>query len=151
LHVVPRRPVAVAGPDVDGLGIAVVPLVVAPTVAQVDAAHERDVVGFALRVMRQHELLMVRTGPPDPFVEHDLPSALVDRLGQVDCLLLAEVGLVGMRPPNQSADVDVPLDELDEHGRQLGARAGPQPLVAVASPVGQEHQVAATQPIPCIE
>ena len=44
LHVVPRRTVAVAVVDLDDLGVTEVTGVVMATVAEVDAADERDVV-----------------------------------------------------------------------------------------------------------
>ena len=69
----------------------------------VDAADEGHVVGLVPRMPDQHHLLVMRTGPADPLVQQDLAPRLVDRLGEVDRLLLAEVCLVRVRPPHRPA------------------------------------------------
>ena len=102
LDVVPRRPFAVPVVDVDGLGIAPVVLVVVAAVAQIDAADEADVIVLPARVPQQDELLMMRPAPAHPFVEQDLGARVVDRLGEVDGLLLAHPHLVGVRTPDQT-------------------------------------------------
>ena len=86
----------------------------------------------------EHQLLVVRPGPPHPLVQQHLAAGLVHHLGEVDRLLLAEVRLVRVRPPHEAPHVDAPLDEVDEHGRQLAPRvpsrrSSPSPRQSVSS------------------
>ena len=49
---------------------------------------------------------------------------------------------LGVRAPDQPADVDAALVGPAEHLGDLAARLAGEPLVGVALPVGEEHQVA---------
>ncbi len=136
LDVVPRRAGAVALVELDGLGVAQVPFVVVAPVAQVDAPDEGDVPVLLVGVADEDQLLVVRPGAAHPLVEQDLAPGLVHHVGQVDGLLLAQPGLVGVRAPHEAADVDAPAGETGEHLTELGA--GPdEELVGVAPPVGE--------------
>jgi hypothetical protein len=64
--------------------------VVAPTVAQVDAADEGDVGIGAARVAEDDQLLVVRPSPPHPFVQQDLPAGSSDLPRESTVLLGAE-------------------------------------------------------------
>ena len=92
LHVVPGRAVAVAPVHRHRLGVAQVALVVAAPVAQVDPAHEGDVLVLPVGVADQDQLLVLAARSPDPLVEQDLAAGLVDDLADVQVLLLLEVG-----------------------------------------------------------
>ena len=121
LHVVPGRAVAVARVELDRLRVAAVPVVVAPPVAEVDAADEGDVVVGAGRVAEEDQLLVMASAAPDPFVEQDLAAGLVDLAHEANVLLLGEVGLTRMGAPEEPADVHVPPGEVAEHVlRRLG-------------------------------
>ena len=72
LDVVPRRVRPVGGIHLLRLRIPPVVPVVAATVAQVDAADERDVELRPARVAKEHDLLMMGAGPPDPLVQQHL-------------------------------------------------------------------------------
>ena len=142
LRVVPGRVGAVALVHRHRLGIAQVALVVAAPVAQVDAAHEGDVVVLPVGVADQDQLLVLAAAP-DPLVEQDLAAGLVDDLAQVQVLLLLEVGPRVGAP--QAADLHAPAGQLGQDLPQLGALAVEQ-LVGVAAPVGDADHVACAAP-----
>ncbi len=74
--------------------VAAVVLVVAPRMAQIDAAGERDVAFGCRRVPDHHQLLMVRTTEPNPLIEKHLAARLLDGLTEVPVLLFAVLQLV---------------------------------------------------------
>src|SRR5262245_59628851 len=96
LHVVPARSLPVVLVHGHRLLVASVALIVATAVTEVDAARECDIVGGPSRATDDEQLLMVTAEQAHPLVEQHLTAGLVDRLGHVKVLLLAEVGLVGM-------------------------------------------------------
>ena len=79
-----------------GLWIAAVVGVVAPAVAEVDAAEEGDVASRGVGVPDDDELLVVAAHRPDPLVEQYLTAVVVDVLGQVAVLLRGELEAVQM-------------------------------------------------------
>ena len=93
LHVVPGRVRAVALVHRHRLGVAQVALVVAAPVAQVDAAHEGDVV-LGPGASEQHQLLVVAPAAPDALVEHELAETdgpLARAVAAIELQLTAEV------------------------------------------------------------
>jgi hypothetical protein len=116
--------------------------VVAPRVAQVDAAHVRDVPGRVVLVPDHHELLVVGAAGPHTHVEQRLGPALLQVLAEAPVLTCREPQLLPVRAPDQAAHVDAPLVGPSEHLRDLASRLAGQPLVGVALPVGEEDQVA---------
>ena len=125
LDVVPRRSRAVPRIELDRLLVAAVLGVVAATVAQVDPADEGDVVVGPIRMADHEQLLVMAAVPPDPLVEQHLAAGLVHRLHEMQVLLLAEVRLVGVRPPHEPADVDAARGQVGEDPGDLGARDRP--------------------------
>jgi len=100
LNVVPSRAGTVALVQDDRLGIAVMMLVVGPTVAQIDPPDEGDILILAFEVLEQDELLVVAPGPADPLVHQDFPARFVHHLSELLVLLLAELPLIGMGAPD---------------------------------------------------
>ena len=142
LDVVPRRPVAVASSSSIACGSPrwrasswrpwqrSMP----PTKATSSSAPSRRRV--------TNELLVVAPAAPDALVEQDLAAGLVHLLVEREVLLLAEVRLRRVRPPEQPAHVHAAPGEVGEDVRELGA--GPdEPLVGVALPVGEVDPVVA--------
>jgi len=140
----PAGGVAVALVKGDRLRVAPVVLVVAAPVAQVDAPSERDILVLTAGVVYQHELLMVRARPAHPLVQQHL-ACLVDSLAEVDRLLLAQVDVVGVRPPHEPSHVDTPLEQPGENRAQLRPLDAAEAFVGVAPPVGEQHEIAGTQ------
>ena len=137
LDVVPRRALAVSLVEVLGLRVAAVLVIVAPPVAQVDAADERHVAGGIALVPDQDQLLMVGTGPSDPLVEKDLATVLVDFPGQRDVMLQVEARDLRVRPPHQPAHGDAARRQVREDAGQVSVVD--QPHVGVAPPIGERH------------
>ena len=106
LDVVPRRSWSVPRIELDRLLVATVPGVVAAAVAQVDPADEGDVVIGPIRMADHEQLLVMAAVPTDALVEQHLATGFVHRVHEMQVLLLAEVGLVGVRPPDEPAHVD---------------------------------------------
>ena len=140
LHVVPGRPVAVDVVEVDRLRVAEVAGVVVAAVAEVDAADERDVVVGAVAPPGDDELLVVAPTASDALVEQDLAPGAVHALRQREVLLLGEVHLRRVRPPQQAAHVDAAPGQVLEHVCEL--RTGTEEaLVGITLPVGEVHPV----------
>ena len=144
LNVVPGRPRPVSPIQDDGLRVALVALVVAPPVAEVDPADERDVLLGAPASSDDGELLVVGAEPADPLVGQHLTARVVHDLADVRVLLLGVPLLVGMRPPHQPAHVDPSPDGLGENRPQFRTWSG-QSLPGVASPVEEPHLVPGTE------
>ena len=142
LDVVPRRGVAVLLRQLLRLRVAVVVGVVPARVAQVDPPDVRDVAGGVVAVPDHHHLLVVRPAQPDPHVQQRLGAPALEVAAQAPVLLGGEAEGVPVGAPDQPADVDAPLVRPAEHLRDLAAGLAGQPLVGVALPVGEEHQVA---------
>src|SRR5438309_233324 len=108
-------------------------LVVAPAVAQVDPADERHVLFGVVAVLDDEQLLVVRAEAADPLVEQRFRTGLVELDAEPLVLLRAERRVVGVRPPQQAADLDAPTSEV---AQQLAdARSvRQQALVGVSSP-----------------
>ena len=137
-RVVPGRGRAVPFVERRCLGIAGVGRVVATTVAEVDAADERDVVFWLALATYDQELLVVGPTATNSLVEERLSAALIDDGSKVVVLLAVEPARV--RPPQQRPDLDTPTrrrrQELSD-GRAVVRHA----FVGVAAPVGQEDPV----------
>ena len=93
---------------------------------------------------KQDQPLVVRPAEQHPLVQQHLPARPLDGLGEMAVLLLVELQPVRVRPPHQ------PLDEHAALGRgteQFGDRRPvlAQPLVGVASPVGEEQVITGAQ------
>ena len=139
LHVVPRWAVAVPTVEGDRLRVAAVVVVVVPTVAEVDAPDERDGTAVVVAPVDDDQLLVMAAGPSDPLVEQDLCAPFVELACQRRVVLLREVRLARVRAPDEAAQ----RDPAPYGGQQEGVegRSRPQPLVAVALPVGQGDRV----------
>jgi hypothetical protein len=103
LGVVPRRPIAIHRRHGLMLSVTVMVGVVAPAVAQVDAADKSNVVFRSARVPNDDELLVVGAAKPHALVEQDLSSGGVHHLSEVAILLGAETQPVEVRPPDQAS------------------------------------------------
>ncbi|WP_211253476.1 hypothetical protein [Knoellia subterranea] len=103
-RVVPGRGRTVALVERRCLRIAVVVGVVASAVAEVDAAHEGDVVLWPALEADDDELLVVRPGAAHPLVEKGFAAGLVDDLTELVVLLAVEPA--GVRAPQKGADLD---------------------------------------------
>ena len=142
LDVVPRRVRAVLLGQRLGLRVAVVGVVVAPVVGQVDAADEGDVARGVVAVPDHDELLVVRAAGAHPHVEQHLGAPLLQLLPEVAVLGGEEAGPVEVRAPHQPAHDDAALVRAGQHLDDLAAGLAGEPLVGVTLPVGEEHEVA---------
>ena len=124
------------------LRIAEVLLVVTPGVAEVHASQERDVTVRAARMPKDDELLVVGAPHADPHVQQALAPRRVDVLTELPILLAREGEAVEVRAPDEAPDVDPPPGGLGEDGAHLAPGLSGQPLVGVAPPVGEHHEVA---------
>ncbi|HTH04285.1 MAG TPA: hypothetical protein VL916_00390 [Ilumatobacteraceae bacterium] len=94
LKVVPRGRRTVTAVDGDRLRITVVQRVVMAAVREVYPPDERHVVAEVAAVADDEQLLMVASTSSHPFVDEHLPAGLVDVVGKLQVLLLAEARLV---------------------------------------------------------
>jgi len=140
LEIVPGWRATVPRVELDGLRVAVMSFVVAAAPAEVDAPDERDVLVFSTGMPKDDELLMVTASSPNPLVEQDRTPGLAHHLHQVEVLLLAELLLVGVRAPHESAHVDAGATQTGEDRPDLRARAV-QELLGVTSPIGEQDDV----------
>src|SRR5439155_20467618 len=104
LRVMPRGPRPEALVQLDGLRIPAMALVVRSPMAEIDPAHECHVLVGSAGVANQHELLVMRARPADTFIEQGLAASRVDHLGEPSVLLFAELPLVRMRAPDETAN-----------------------------------------------
>ena len=140
----PRRPWPVPRVQVDRLDVTLVPFVVSAAVAQVDAAHERDVTIGLVGMADDEHLLVVAAVTADPLVEQHLAAGLVHGLDEVQVLLLAEVRLIGVGPPDEAPDVHAAAGQRRQDLGDLGPRPG-EPLVRIAAPVREVDPVVTFQ------
>src|ERR1035437_9911407 len=142
LDVVPRGPGPVPLVQLDRLFIAVMLIVVASSVTEVDAAHERHVLIGSATAPDQDQLLVMGSAAAHSFIEQHLTARLRDLLGESSVLLGAKGESIAVRTPQQTSHVDAFSTGLrDEvpHRRTTGE----QTLVAVTAPVGEPDLVAA--------
>jgi hypothetical protein len=142
--VVPGRAVAVPAVQVLGLQVAEVPVVVAPPVAQVDPADEREAGVRVVGPVHDDQLLVVRTGAPHALVQQHLATGAVHDAGEHGVLLLVEAHRLGMRAPQQRADLHAPARESRQQHGQRRTVVG-QEFVVIAAPVGEAQEVAGRQ------
>ena len=140
LNVVPGRSMAVLGVDVDCLRVALVPGVVVSAVTEVDPTDEGDVVVGCWSTTDHHKLLVMASTAPDALVEEELATRVVDLSYELDVLLLAEVRLPRVRPPQETTYVDAAPREVGEHVTHSGIRTS-QTLIRVSLPIGEVHPV----------
>ncbi|WP_240917757.1 hypothetical protein [Phycicoccus sp. HDW14] len=126
----------------DDLGVAAVLLRVTTAVAEVDPADVGDVARRVVAVADDDELLVVRPTRRHPHVAQALAARLVDEPRQLPGLLGVEAEPTPVRAPQQAADHDAPAGRRREDGAHRLRRVVGQPLVGVAPPVGEEHEVA---------
>jgi hypothetical protein len=120
------------------------PGVIVAAVAQVDPADERDILLRPAIVAEYDELLVVRAAGPYPHVQQAFPARRFDVLTQMPVFLLAELELVQMRSPHQAPDqYAAPCGVAQNLG--YGAAVTGQPLVGVATPVGEQQEVTGPQ------
>ena len=136
----PCRARTVSTVDQIHLGITKMAVVVMATMAEVDAADERDVIGRVGGMTDHEQLLVVAAGPPNSLVEQNLSATVVHRLGEVGVLLFAEVGAVGVRPPDEAAHLDAGSGYSRQHPRHFGSRTG-EALVEITSPIREMNPV----------
>ena len=141
LDVVPGRAVAVLLGERLRLRVTGVVGVVAAVVREVDAADVGHVAGRVVAVADHHELLVVRPAGAHAHVEQHLGAAVLQLLPEVPVLGGEEAGLVEVGAPHQPAHVDPALVGPAEDLGDLAAGVAGQPLVGVALPVGEQHQV----------
>ncbi len=138
LHVVPRRRAAVPFVEFDRLSVSVVTRVIVSSVTEIDATYEGDILGGRALMANDDDLLVVTPAAAHTFVEDDLAPGCIDHLGESGVALLGEMRLTGVRPPQQSADVDTARRDLGQHATDLRVRPVEQ-LVAVALPIREVH------------
>ena len=142
LDVVPGGGRAVGPRQVHRLPVAVVLGVVAPAVAQVDAADVGDVAGRVLGVPDHDELLVVGAAGADPHVPQALAAGLADLLAELAVPMGAEAETVPVGAPQQPTDVDAAAYGVDQGVVERGPGVVGQLLVGVALPVGEVEAVA---------
>ncbi len=89
--------------------------------------------------MDHYQLLVMRAEPADALVQQDLAARAVYDLGKMRILLLAELFLIGMRPPHESADEGPSVDRVEE---QFSERRPVQSFIRVPAPVQDPDGVA---------
>ena len=141
-HVVPGRGGAVLRGHLERLRVAEVACVVAPGVAQVDAADVGDVALRIVAVPDDHQLLVVRTTRPHAHVEQRLGPTRLELPAEQAVLGGVEAQLLRVRAPDQPAYVDTALVGLGQHLDDLAAGLAGEQLVGVPLPVGEEDEVA---------
>ena len=141
LDVVPRRVRAVLLRQGLRLRVPVVLGVVATRVAQVDPADVRDVARRVVTVPDHHHLLVVGPAEPHAHVQQRLGTAPLQVATQAAVLLGGEAECLLVRAPHQPADVHPSFVGAAQHLGHLAAGLAGQPLVGVALPVGEQHQV----------
>ena len=104
------------------LTVAVVVGVVAPAVAEVDAADKGNVALGSFRVADDDELLVVGAAKSHALDEPGPPLGPGGRLSEVTVLLGAETEHVQVRPPEQSLDDHAATGGGGEDGSYLGIR-----------------------------
>ena len=117
------------------------PGVVAPAVAQVDPAHERDVAAGGARVADHHQLLVMAAGPAGARVEQDLAAVVADLAGKLRVGFLGLPQRPGLRAPEQAEHPDSPARGPAEHVTDRRAGAVEQ-FVEVAAEVEEVDLVA---------
>src|ERR1035437_7805798 len=136
LDVVQRGLGPVSLVQLDRLFIAVMRIVVASPVTEVDAAHERHVLMGSGPAPDQEQFLVMGPAAAHSFIEQHLTARLRDRLGESSVLPGAKGESIAVRTPQQTSHVDAFSTGLrDEvpHRRTTGE----QTLVAVTAPVGE--------------
>ena len=141
LEVMPCRARTVSTVDQIHLGITKMAVVVIATMAEIDTADEGYVIGRIGGMTDHEQLLVVASGPPNSLVEQNLAATVVHRLREVGVLLFAEVGAVGMRPPDEAAHLDAGSGHSRQHRRHFSSRTG-EALVEIASPIREMNPVA---------
>ena len=139
--IVPWRAVAILGIHRRRLRVTAVVGVVAPAVAQVDPTDECDVTLRCPAVPDDEQFLMMRGEPRQPLVEQNLAAGFVDLGPQPLVLLPAEPQVIGVRPPQQPADLDPRAGDLAQKIADCRA-VRQQQLIGVAAPVGEVHPIA---------
>ncbi len=97
-----------------------------------------------LGMTKQDQPLVVRAAEQHPLVQQHLPARSLDGLGEMAVLLLVELQPVRVRPPHEALDEHTALGRRTEqfgHCRPVLA----QPLIGVASPVGEEQVITGAQ------
>ena len=120
--------------------------VVPPAVTQVDAADEGDVELGPAWVAQHHELLVVRAAGAHPHVEQALATGQFDVLAEVPVLGGAERELVQVGAPDEPAYVGAAAGRLAQHPRNGAVGLLGEALIGVAAPVGEQQQVASSEP-----
>ena len=115
LDVMPRRPRPVAAGEIHHLRVAVVLGVVAPAVAQVDPAYERDVAAGGTRMPDHHQLLVMAAGPAGPGVEQHLAAVLVNLPDELGVGFLGLPQRLGLGAPEQAEDLHPPARGAAEY------------------------------------
>ena len=145
LDVVPGGGRSVGLRELHHLLVAVVVVVVAPSVTEVDPADVRDVPVGVVAVADDDELLVVRAAVAHSHVPQALAAGLVDLLTHLAVSVCAVAEPVPVGAPQQPADVDAALHRGDERGAERRARVVGEQLVGLALPVGEVDAVAGAQ------
>jgi hypothetical protein len=143
LDVVPRRPWPVDGSHHLRLAVSKVLPIIASTVAQVDAPDIGHIAHGVFAVTKDDQLLVVRAQRSDAHVEQTLAARLFDLCPEASILLGAELELVEVRAPQQSAHVHTPSCGRSKDHPNLGALTV-EPLIAIPPPVREHQEVAPT-------
>jgi hypothetical protein len=95
-------------------------------------------------MVRDHQLLVVGSGPPHPLVEQELAACRVHDACELRFLLLIEADRTWVGPPQKASHLDTPSREVDQQTCE-GWPVLVEPLVVVAPPVGEVDVVAGSQ------
>ena len=136
LDVMPSRLRSVFGGDAQRLRIALVAVVVATAVAEVDAAYIGDVSARVIAVAENDELLVVGATGANSHVPQAFSAVLLEGLAELERPLGVEAELAPVRSPEQSAHVHTAVQgrgqDLDE-----GQAVVVEVFVGVAAPVDE--------------
>ena len=144
MHVVPGSALSIAAIQVLGLEIAEMVVVIAAPVAEIDPPDERHILVGPIRMVCDHQLLVVGPGASHPLVEQELAARRVHDAGELCLLFLVESDRARVGPPEEASHLDASPREVDQQTRKCRSVVV-EPLVVIAPPVGEVDVVAGAE------
>lgn len=119
-------------------------VVIAAPVAEIDPPDERHILVGPIRMVCDHQLLVVGPGASHPLVEQELAARRVHDAGELCLLFLVESDRARVGPPEEASHLDASPREVDQQTRK-GRSVVVEPLVVIAPPVGEVDVVAGAE------
>jgi hypothetical protein len=144
LYVVPRRSRAERRVEHLGLWVAFMTLVVATSVAEIDATDEGQILIAAAGVQEQDQLLMMRPATPDTRVQEQDSAGVIHDASESAGLPFVESEHLRVRAPEQPSDLDASGRETGEQFAEARTIQGEE-LIVVPPPIDEQHLVPRTE------